>query len=233
MQSRSDELRPDEQARLRGLIAACIEHIDREGERSLDAFLAGHPADAAFIRERVAALRTAGLLPAGGTTAAFPERLGDFRLLRRLGSGGMGVVYVAVQESLQREVALKMVRPEHLYFPGARERFRREVESVARLQHPGIVPIYLVGECNGVPFFAMELVRGKTLAEVIQALPRQDVADFTADTVRQAVGDSSSAERVDLGRSWVEAVLRIGLQVAEALAHAHERGVLHRDIKPS
>src|SRR6185369_10666311 len=89
---------------------------------------------------------------------------------KKLGEGGMGVVYLAEQCSLKRQVALKLVRPEQLYFPGARERFRREVEAVARLSHPGIVSVFTVGEEQGLPFFAMELLRGASLDEVVQAL---------------------------------------------------------------
>ena len=86
-------------------------------------------------------------------SAAIPEQLGEFRLQKRIGAGGMGVVYLAEQQSLKRIVALKLVRPEQRFFPGARERFRREVEAVARLGDPGIVPIYSVGEEDGISFF--------------------------------------------------------------------------------
>src|SRR5207253_792964 len=73
------------------------------------------------------------------------EHLGGFRLIERIGEGGMGLVWIAEEVALGRRVALKMVRPEQAWFGGARERFRREVEAVARLQHPGIVPIYAFG----------------------------------------------------------------------------------------
>ena len=72
--------------------------------------------------------------------------VGPYKLLDQIGEGGMGVVYLAEQPSLKRQVALKLIRPEHLYFPRAKERFRREVEAIARLQHPGIVPVYCVGD---------------------------------------------------------------------------------------
>jgi aminoglycoside phosphotransferase (APT) family kinase protein len=121
-----------------------------------------------------------GLLGTQPPPRDFPERLGEFQLVRRIGSGGMGVVYEAEQESLGRRVALKVVRPELLYFEGARERFRREIEAVARLAHPAIVPVLASGEQDGLPFYAMELMRGRTVQEVCQrctiAIPRRCAA---------------------------------------------------------
>ena len=174
---------------------------------------------------------------------SFPEQLGEFRLLERLGGGAMGVVYLARQASLDRRVALKLIHPEHLYFPGMRERFLREVEATARLQHPGIVSIHAYGEEQGIPYFAMERIEGCTLAEALRGLPDdRPVRDLTGEHLRRAVmrctpgakGDPPSATSVPLyGGSLVETALRIVAAVAGALAHAHERGVLHRDIKPS
>ena len=194
------------------------------------------------LRRRLQLLRSSGF-PVGPATVEeppFPERLGDFRLLRRLGSGGMGVVYLARQESLGREVALKLIRPEQLFFPHARERFRREVEAVARLQHPGIVPVYTVGEEEGVPFFAMERIAGCTLAEGLnelsgrapESLRGSDLAAVIARHDRQD-GEAPPDGVGQLPESWLETCLRLVLQVAEAMAHAHEQGVLHRDLKPS
>ena len=80
----------------------------------------------------------------------------------------MGVVYRAEQRSLGREVALKVLRPDRLWFEGAHEHFRREVEAIAQLQHPGIVPVYSVGEEEGIPYFAMERIAGATLADVLE-----------------------------------------------------------------
>jgi len=98
----------------------------------------------------------------------FPEQLGDFRLLEPLG-GEHGVVYLAVQTSLQRDVALKLIRPEHLYFTGARARFRREPRQ-SRDSSIRASSDLRVGEDQGIPYFAMELVRGCTLAEALRAL---------------------------------------------------------------
>src|SRR5690606_32092732 len=168
----------------------------------------------------------------------FPERLGDFRLLERLGGGGMGVVYRAEQVSLRREVALKLVRPDQLYFPGTRERFRREVAIVAGLSHPGIVPVYAFGEEDGLPFFAMEYVRGATLAETLDALrggtfgPAGGEAIAAAIAARSASADDGAASAMFEG-AWEQICTRIAREIAEALEHAHRRGVVHRDVKPS
>jgi formylglycine-generating enzyme required for sulfatase activity len=134
------------------------------------------------------------------------ERLGEFRLLRQLGEGGMGRLYLAEQESLGRRVALKIVKPELRASPTAVERFRREAFAVAKLQHPNIVRVIATGEDAGVVFLAMELVPGRGLDELIEEaggpLPWRRVA------------------------GWIRAV-------AAALAYAHDSGVLHRDVKPA
>src|SRR5262245_26165090 len=154
------------------IVATCIERILEEGVGQLDALCARHPEHAAAIRNRVARLGNLGLLGASleNLRESAPERLGDFRLIDRLGHGGMGVVYRAEQTSLHREVALKLIRPEHLYFPGTRERFLREVQAVARLEHPGIVRVYTVGEESGIPFYAMEHIEGLTLDALLREL---------------------------------------------------------------
>jgi len=242
---------------LAALVARCVDRLEDEGPAVLDAMCAEHPEHAAALRERVERLRRFGLLGAPPEQVEVPERLGGFRILSPLGRGGMGVVYLAEQEELHRRVALKLVRPEHLYFPGARERFRREIAAVARLQHPGIVPVHAAGEAAGVPFFAMEFVRGAALEEVLAALAGSNPARLTGADLRRAVGEvaarhaapattgaagasaapghgssGSQATRLFDG-SWSECCLRIAQQVALALQHAHEHGVLHRDVKPS
>lgn len=136
--------------------------------------------------------------------------LGDYRLLREVGRGGMGVVYEAEQVSLRRRVALKVL-PTHLAStPRAIERFRLEATLASRLQHPAIVPIHEVGEWRGVHFFSMEFVEGRPLHLAMQ--------------------DERLGVRADCSRvaECAELVARVGA----ALQHAHEHGLVHRDVKP-
>lgn len=221
---------------LRDALAACIERIAETGHASAaEPILAAHPTLAPELRERLGKLHRAGMLPIADGASPPPEQLGEFRLLRPLGRGGMGVVHLARQESLDRLVALKLVHPELLYFPGARERFRREVETVARLQHPGIVPIYTVGEAHGVPYFAMEYVQGITLADAIADLQDRQPGDLRGADFATAIARRTQleVEAAPFAGSWLDVCSRLLVQTAAAVQHAHERGVLHRDLKPS
>lgn len=238
--SSADPSRPADEE-IEELILECIDRLEREGPSVLEEMCAANPAQAAALRERIAMLRDAGLLQlvTRDEDGGFPETLGDYRLLERLGVGGMGVVYAAHQESLGREVALKLIRPEMLYFPRAKQRFEREVETIAGLQHPGIVPIYAVGEEQGVPYFAMERIRGCSMEEALQQLEGREVESLTGVDLFKAIGKAASESQEEssipalFSGSWVETCLRIMREVCSALEHAHRRGVVHRDLKPS
>lgn len=146
--------------------------------------------------------------PAPGT------RIGDFRLLRRLGEGGMGVVFEAEQVSLRRRVALKVLLGGGSATARRRARFRREAEAGGRVQHKNIVAVYTVGEENGVPFIAQELIdEGRSLADWIE----ERIA-----TVGKAAHDPE----------WERRIAEFFAQAALAVQAAHDAGVLHRDLKP-
>jgi hypothetical protein len=214
-------------------LAEALEAYEKGGSAAVESLCERHPHLAAALRQRVQGLAALGLLDELSGDGPPPERLGDFVPLRRLGGGGMGVVYLARQESLGREVALKLIRPDQLHLPGARERFRREVETVARLQHPGIVPVYAVGEERGVPFLAMERVDGSNLSDAIAALAGRDPAALGGADLARAVREDARELSWVFAGTYAEACTRLVQQAAEALEHAHRRGVMHRDLKPS
>ena len=137
------------------------------------------------------------------------EQLGEYRLLRRLGQGGMGMVFLAEQQTLRRLVALKIVRPDQLGNPSVARRFEREAMSVARLRHPNIVTVYDAGQLGAVRYLAMEFVAGRSLEDALRS---------AADS-RQALPSHQ--------------VVRWGRDLADALSSAHQGGVIHRDVKPS
>jgi serine/threonine-protein kinase len=211
---------PDHEQRLAEFVSELTDRVQRGEVVDLETECRRYPEFAKDLRELwgvIVVARAAGSKsaaagqptgPAGNEFPSdsfqLPARFGDYELRQELGRGGMGVVYRAWQASLGREVALKMILRGQLASQSDRDRFEAEAQAAARLDHPGIVPVYEVGEVNGRPYFSMKHVGGRTLAQRLAEgpLPSRDAA-------------------------------RILAAVARAIHFAHMRGVLHRDLKPS
>jgi serine/threonine protein kinase/tetratricopeptide (TPR) repeat protein len=272
----------------------------RAGERpALSEITAAHPELADQIRElfpalvemEQAGLATGSASPAPGALVGAPmlESIGDYRIIREIGRGGMGIVYEAEQEALGRRVALKVFAPWARPDPKLVERFAREARAAARLHHTNIVPVYGVGEHGAYHYYAMQYIQGQGLEAILDELRRLRSAPEPHAVGRAPAGPVASAPLaatvahnlltgrfatcVPAGRtdetvaesragnfeladcpqaanpaapsndapswasqprgSYARTVARVGLQVAEALVHAHSQGILHRDIKPS
>ncbi|MCR9248634.1 MAG: serine/threonine protein kinase [bacterium] len=219
-------------------LAEALEIADREGPEALARHLGPEADLPPELREALEGLRRADLLTQEVPQAAeAPSMLGEFRIKRQLGEGGMGVVYLAEQSSLGREVALKIVRPDLLVFDGARERFRREIDAVARLEHPAIVPILATGNADGVPYYAMPRLPGMSGHAVVEAMRDRRSADLSGSDLWQLLrrdGDDSTTNVDDtFAGSWWQAAVRLVRKAALGIEHAHMRGILHRDLKPS
>jgi WD40 repeat protein/serine/threonine protein kinase len=274
----------------------------RQGKRpSVEEFARRYPAHADDLRDMLPALLLMekaksgadrpGQPPQARAAAAAPlQQLGDYQILREVGRGGMGVVYEARQLSLGRHVAIKVLPASALLDPRQLGRFQREARSAARLHHTNIVPVFGVGEQDGLHYYVMQFISGLGLDKVLDELRRlrqartkqaptqgdapgppadsgRDVsaADVArgllsgAFTVRRGLtppaavipqgtdaprapdtsatirlpGQSEASSFSESGNQYWQSVARVGMQVADALAHASSQGVLHRDIKPS
>ena len=205
----------NQEEHLAALLADLMER-QRQGELiDVEAHVAGHPdldnelrtlwATAQFAAAFAKPSKPERQSPAFATALPPPASFGDYEILGELGRGGMGVVYKARQKSLNRLVAIKMMRDARLAAESDRARFRAEASAAAKLKHPNIITVYEVGEWDDQPFFVMEYIEGDSLSQRLAAqgpLPAREAARLVAE-------------------------------VARAVQHAHEQGILHRDLKPA
>jgi WD40 repeat protein/serine/threonine protein kinase len=288
-----------------------VEAIRQGKHPSVEEFVQRYPAHADEIREMLPALElmetaksadASGQQPLAQAAGAVPLlwQLGDYQILRVVGRGGMGVVYEAQQLSLGRHVAIKVLPSHALLDPRHLGRFQREARSAAKLHHTNIVPVFGVGDQDGLHYYVMQFIPGLPLDVVLDELRRlrqpggqpaptegntpgqsitatQDVSardvaralltgefrqpaekdeggsmkaearqpdasvssfilppsSFSSSATIHLPGQTEGSTLSDSGNQYWQSVARIGMQVADALAHAASQGILHRDIKPS
>jgi len=215
------------------LLAECIGALGNGGGGELEELLARHPAEAPRLRERLARLDALGML---AEPAKEPTSIGPYRVERTLGQGGMSRVHLARHVESGETVALKVLHSPLLEDPRARLRFEREVVAVTSLSHPCMVAVQEAGTSDGLPWLAMEFVRGATLDLILDELRESaapleelDGAHLRAIARREAGGGPDR----EPDRGYVESVCRIVLDIAAALEHAHRFGIVHRDVKPA
>lgn len=162
-----------------------------------------------------------------------PKQIGEFRLLRELGRGGMGIVFEAVQDSLRRKVALKILPSQLSMDMAALARFQREAAAAGRLQHEAIAAVYTIGQENGIHYFAMEMVEGPSLEDCLKKVRGKNPAEMHKSLLEEAgypcpdwVPASPMPRFYAAAASWCA-------RIADALFEAHRERILHRDLKPS
>jgi tetratricopeptide (TPR) repeat protein/serine/threonine protein kinase len=235
------------------------ERLNRGEQPDIEEYAQLHPEIAELLRQVLPALQV--MAPPGSHPShdsaeertALAGFLGDFRIGKEIGRGGMGIVYEAEQISLRRRVALKVLPFASTLDPKRLQRFRNEAQAAAQLHHTNIVPVFAVGSERSVHFYAMQCIEGQSLAAVIEELRRlskpsakqQQAADLATQrqpAISEAASSDPASTKIIAGLSterslrsneFYRTVAELGLQAALALHYAHEMGVVHRDIKPA
>jgi hypothetical protein len=203
------------------------------GAESFAARYPQHPTLLGRLRQLEQLRGELGRLLAPPAPSETPPSIPGLEILRPLASGGMGVVYAARQERPRRLCAVKVVARDLL---GGERRFEREADLAGRLSHPGIATVFSYGTVDGRPYLVTELVHGfslRALLQVADLLDPSDPSEWVFAALRRLADGAGTAREAPARGAPVEAALSLGHEIALALAHAHERGVVHRDVKPS
>jgi serine/threonine protein kinase/tetratricopeptide (TPR) repeat protein len=247
--------------RLVEVLEGYLEGLEKGTAPDQAALLSAHPELADELRPYLDSLRllhgaTRDLRPPGAMNGSAPpeasspsapgvKQIGDYRIVREIGRGGMGIVYEAHQKSLNRRVALKMLPFAAVLDQRQIARFRNEAQAAAQLHHPHIVPVFAVGQEQGVYYYAMQYIDGQSLEQAIAEL--REAPDGVAQRSTKAAGAVNgstttlhheqaagrTSQRSIRDGNFFRTVARLGKEAAEALQHAHEFGIVHRDVKPS
>ncbi len=243
------------------VLEAYLEGLEQGAAPDQEALLGAHPELADELRPYLDSLRllhvaTRDLRPPEASNGCPPgeasmpsvpcvRQIGDYRIVREIGRGGMGIVYEAHQKSLNRRVALKMLPFAAVLDQRQIARFRNEAQAAAQLHHPHIVPVFAVGQEQGVYYYAMQYIDGQSLEQAITELREAPgggaqrstraagAVNGSTTTLHQEQAAARTSQRSIRHGDFFRTVARLGKEAAEALQHAHEFGMVHRDVKPS
>ena len=243
-----DGLTDEQQIRLTHVLDEYLQSLERGETFDADAACRDEPALRRAVDVYLAKLNSLyGVSDSNQeTSASIPEKLGAFTLVREIGRGGMGIVYEATQQDIDRSVALKLLPIAATFDAHQIARFKNESRAAGLLQHPNIVPVYCVGEAEGVHFYAMQLIVGTPIDQWIDDkwnASQKDADNWYAgqketgnaiahqESIDKPSADSSSTKS-SADTHW-ETVVHWAIDIASALHLAHQSGVVHRDVKPS